>query len=196
MTEPLPRGARGGRDPWDRMQGEPRNAYRAFEVYRNMGPKDRGQLAAYRIYAENPNAVNTSTDYKQWRKKFDWDGRADAWDDEVSRTRRKAQLDGMRLEAMRIGEEQESLNRKYIEAAQASVKKAMEILSMDLSELSERQWNLGHVSGLLKAAIALSDVVSDAKKAVEENTEEGEANKALEYEIARLAGGQDTGGAA
>jgi hypothetical protein len=74
-------------ETWDRQPGESEEAYRAFCVFRDMGP-DRELIGAYRSTkgtAEGPSrARNTPGRWKTWLADHDWRRRALAWDNHRS----------------------------------------------------------------------------------------------------------------
>lgn len=70
---------------WARQKGESRRAYEWFIRYRDMGA-ERGKSALARQLQKSVSHVWTVS------KKWNWDARADAWDDERDRVNRLQQL--------------------------------------------------------------------------------------------------------
>lgn len=75
------------RQPWERIEGETDRAYAVFECYRDLGPANRSLLeTARRMY---PSVAEKSTERQRcpnsvnkWSKAFEWQKRAQAWDDD------------------------------------------------------------------------------------------------------------------
>ena len=66
-------------EPWERQPGENAKAFDAFCCYRDMPPSIR----SIRRVVEQKEASERTI--KDWKKKYDWDHRAGAWDDELDR---------------------------------------------------------------------------------------------------------------
>lgn len=63
--------------PWDRLPGESPQAYRAFCVFRDLGPTRNLAKVQQQVY---PNAVGKTGRLNTWKKQFNWATRADAFD--------------------------------------------------------------------------------------------------------------------
>lgn len=96
--------------PWERQtvdgKLESPEAYAAFCVYRDLGPKRAlsdviGGLSGNKRAPGAPYKKAPGRIY-QWSVKWNWVARANAWDDEVDRQRREAQAE----EAIRMGKRQ------------------------------------------------------------------------------------------
>jgi len=78
-----------GQFPWERLDGEPSQAYEAFLVYLDMGPRDRTVTGAYRIYRDRPEVVKAPGRFTQWAGMWRWKDRAAAWQRHVDAQDRK-----------------------------------------------------------------------------------------------------------
>lgn len=63
---------------WDQMVGESREAYRAFTIFRDLGP-GRTIIEAARIYSGN-RAHTGGSHIHRWAMRWEWERRANAWD--------------------------------------------------------------------------------------------------------------------
>lgn len=73
--------------PWDRQPGEGPQAFRAFAAYRDSGAggKKRSlQKTADSLTKSNGEHYSVGT-LKDWSRKWGWQARVDAWDDEQDR---------------------------------------------------------------------------------------------------------------
>lgn len=88
-------------NPWDRQPGEGPQAFRAFAAYRDSGAdgsKRSLQKTAQSLTKSNGEPYSVGT-LKDWSRKWRWQARVDAWDDELDRlTRRELEkgITGMR----------------------------------------------------------------------------------------------------
>lgn len=83
-------------EPWKRLKakGETSQAYGAFCVYRDLGPR-RSIAKACREHHPEPSAAKLRQ-METWSARFDWVERCAAWDDEQDRVRRESQLKHIR----------------------------------------------------------------------------------------------------
>lgn len=86
--------------PWDRLPGESARAYRAFCVYRDLGPK-RSVLKAIQAAGENVDSVGR---WETWCTQFRWVERAAAYDEWLDRQQREAREEVLRDMARRHAE--------------------------------------------------------------------------------------------
>ena len=68
------------RKPWERKSDETDRAWAAFQVYRNLPPRERSYDAAYRKSYAKPPHRRAPKWYRAWAKKHDWPKRTEAWD--------------------------------------------------------------------------------------------------------------------
>lgn len=91
-------------EPWERQTGESSKAYRAFCIYRDLGPKRSLRRTAGVYYNEKPG-VNLGR-IKLWSSKYHWVARCEAWDDyqdELARERQTQEIQEMRERHARQG---------------------------------------------------------------------------------------------
>jgi hypothetical protein len=85
-------------EEWERQQGEPPRAWKAFVIYRDMGD-DRGVVKVRDV----AGGIYKHSTLLGWAEKFRWVERARAWDNYVDRRRQAAFL-----------KEQEEMARRHI----------------------------------------------------------------------------------
>ena len=83
---------------WEQQPGEPMRAFRAFTVYRDLGPK-RTLRAAFRQETGKESAQPNGT-WTRWYSRWQWLLRARAWDRELDALGREAAI----AETQRMGE--------------------------------------------------------------------------------------------
>jgi hypothetical protein len=75
---------------FEKQPGESPQAWRAFQVHRDLGPK-RSVDRAYRIYSEQQESTKRASGrFTSWSVKHDWVARAQAWDDYHAMVRNEA----------------------------------------------------------------------------------------------------------
>lgn len=78
------------RKPWERLETEGPEAYRAFCIYRDLEADERVIVNAYRIYAGRKAIKQISGYFQKWSYKFRWRERVQLYDDHLDSIRRKA----------------------------------------------------------------------------------------------------------
>ena len=69
------------RTPWDKNEGETDQAYRAYLIYRDMGPPRSLKKAAKIFYGEDGGRDEEKVQqFKKWRTKWRWGARNFVWD--------------------------------------------------------------------------------------------------------------------
>jgi bacteriocin-like protein len=110
--------------PWDRLPGESSKAYAAFCIYRDLGPR-RSIDEASRIYhGKTPPLGNSaptgrrpeaSGQIRHWAQRWNWIVRAEAWDQDLERLKRKKQIDAVEEMTERHAKEALMLQNKAVE---------------------------------------------------------------------------------
>lgn len=98
-------------EPWDRVDGEPSNAYAAFRIFRDLPPTHRKVQTAAEQAGLSPSRGRHLAQDWAWRE------RAEAWDDACHRIE-----DHERLEAIR------SMHKNHRAAGRLALVKAVEAL--------------------------------------------------------------------
>jgi hypothetical protein len=94
-------GARQPSHPWERLALESPEAWAAFQVYRDLGPRRTLDEVDRRIYqpAERPSSAPSRKRRRGhvsgWSRRFRWVARAAAWDAELDRRAQAAQMDAV-----------------------------------------------------------------------------------------------------
>ena len=87
--------------PWEQMSGESAKAYRAFDLYCNLGPRRSLDQASRAYHQRSHAAANDTTSgrkprasgtIRRWAERWNWGSRAMAWDQEVARVRHSERL--------------------------------------------------------------------------------------------------------
>ena len=89
--------------PWDRQPGEGPQAFRAFAAYRDSGAngaKRSLQKTAESLTKSNGEPYSVGT-LKDWSRKWSWQARVDAWDDEQDREIQRELVKGIAQLALR-----------------------------------------------------------------------------------------------
>lgn len=80
------------RKPYERWPEESAQAFAAFTFYLNMAATERNMLAAYRQARNRPTAQGISGTWAMWFRKYHWAERVQAWDAELAKVERDAQI--------------------------------------------------------------------------------------------------------
>ena len=113
-------------DEWESQTGEPKKAWRAFVVFRDLG-EERG------VYAVRDHA-GFPTSYKmlmQWADKYRWMERAAAYDRMIDRRRQRAHI-----------EEVEAMARRQVHIGQTLQSRGLEYVKEELDDPAKRAKNL------------------------------------------------------
>lgn len=187
------------KNPWDRLAHEPKRAYNGFLCYLEQEPKSRTLLEGYRRLVENPEA-KCPTEYYDWRRRFDWDGRVDAYDEYTRKELLRAQHEGMKLEAFKRGEFLAGGWREIREiseiGARVAKKKLIEVEEGDLeANLTQVVSLIGRLNDIFKTHLDLQRS-TDQQDAETEETKD-HLDKELEDLLGSeaVASGEETGGA-
>lgn len=112
-----------GTKPWERQitntgSQEPDKAFHAFGLYRDMAPNERSLEAVTAVLRARPGSdqgsgnggrrSRVSGQVERWSKTWNWVLRARAWDDEVDRHKRLAQLEEIQVMSRRHAQELEA----------------------------------------------------------------------------------------
>ena len=111
--------------PWERQPGEPTKAFHAFCHFRDLDLTQRTQGRAFTTHqrgcrgkAVDPKKVlEPNTVWKTWRRKWNWETRAEAHDREVDAALRRARLKQM-----------EEMNERHAGIAKVVIAKVIERL--------------------------------------------------------------------
>jgi hypothetical protein len=77
-------------DPWEVQPGESPRAFEAFTLYRNMTPRHRSLATVCReLYGDSAGNIRL---VEKWSSEWRWRDRAAAWDRELDRRTREAQV--------------------------------------------------------------------------------------------------------
>jgi len=116
-------------EPWEQQDGETSKAFRAFAIYRDMGP-DRSQR---KVAAELGIRTNTTD---RWATKYHWVERVSEWGREQDRTKCKAALKEIEDMAVRHARLAVTMQNKMVDRLVGLSKDDVD--KMSLTEM--RQW--------------------------------------------------------
>lgn len=106
-------------NPWDRQPGEGPQAFRAFAAYRDSGAggaKRSLQKTAESLTKSNGEPYSVGT-LKEWSRKWGWQARVDAWDDEQDREVQRELVKGIA-----------SMRKNHVGIAKAMLSKSLQAL--------------------------------------------------------------------
>ena len=109
--------------PWDRLPGESGQAYTAFCLYRDLGPRRSLDEASRRYHSTAPEGDDAASGrrprasgrIRRWAERWNWNARALAWDQELERLKRREQVEAEREMNERHAKESMMLQNKAIE---------------------------------------------------------------------------------
>lgn len=136
------------REPWERDPDETPAAWAAFVTYRDLDGRRSLRRAAWLHYHGDqedtdgtPNAAELRR-FKEWSRKYDWQVRVEAWDDEKDRRKREAQLKS--IEEMAERHAKDAMNLQQIAALPSKLlteqfrRQGVEEMLMELNDLHLR----------------------------------------------------------
>jgi hypothetical protein len=110
--------------PWEHLPGESAKAYAAFCLYRDLGPHRSLDETSRQYHAQPASDEDrqprrpkrrASGLVRRWAERWDWSGRALAWDHEVEQGKQKKQLEAIAEMAERHAREAMLLQNKAVE---------------------------------------------------------------------------------
>src|SRR4051812_29284822 len=107
---------------WERQPGETQKAYRAFQIYRDMG---QGNRSVRRLAKQLGHGAHTTCGL--WQSKFDWVARCDTYDNWLEMERRSAVQDNERKRAVELAERNRRVDDGFVEVRELMLKKALAI---------------------------------------------------------------------
>lgn len=177
------------------MPDESVREYHVFNIYLNMPATKRSVVGAYRIFlhgSDDGQKLTPPPDIGMASRKYDWRGRAEAWDEKVRREQRDSYLAGIRHQAHLQGQAQLQVNEKLIRGLDSM---AEDWIAMIETPLEESRWNKGHVPTYARAMIELVRYISGQLEEAENQNESSEYDRAFQDALASLDGGQEQGAA-
>jgi len=75
---------------WDRLDGEPSRAFKAFQTFVSLPSSERTMVTAYRQFVGNAHASKVSDAWNEWARCYTWKERAQAFDAHIDQIRRNA----------------------------------------------------------------------------------------------------------
>lgn len=130
------------KSPWERWPEESDRAFGGFMTYLNMQPGNRSVDGAYRLFMGRAEATKKLDGWKakaqgyfiEWSRRFQWDARARAWDDEIVRQTQQEIINRAADESLKWQRRrQEMIERQWRQAA-ALADKVDAMLSLPITE--------------------------------------------------------------
>ncbi len=105
--------------PWERQEGEGPQAFRAFAAYRDSGTggAKRSLTKTAQSLTKSDGSPYSDGTLKQWSRKWNWQERVAAWDDEMDRQTREELAKGIT-----------GMMKNHVGIAQAMLTKALKAL--------------------------------------------------------------------
>src|SRR5262245_42296347 len=109
---------------WEQQPDESSAAFGAFVLFRDLGPRRSLDEAARRYHARPESDPNPRPDgrrkgasgrIREWAEKYHWRERTRAWDEEVDRQVREAQVEAVKAMHRRHAEEAVEFQTKALE---------------------------------------------------------------------------------
>lgn len=156
--------------PWDRREGETPKAFRAFCIYRELGPS-RSLAAAYHRYRlerdggeagekQGTDLPKAPSYFELWCSKHEWVRRTEAWDAHVDREARDRAADEY-VDWLR------DFQRRRMETArrlQKGVQRGCELLLERLETLEASEIEPGDLNKHLRALVALDSHAAESEQ--------------------------------
>lgn len=146
------------RHPWDRQEGEPDKAFRAFRCYLELGPGGRSlydvTVAFYGDDARNAQRKPSRT-VEQWSSTWSWRDRCEAWDAAVSAQATERVEEAFAAELDVWVERERQMREALWERAQKLLEKADAMLE---AELATSNWTWNTVPRLVDAAARMMEL--------------------------------------
>ena len=130
---------------WDRQPEEPAKAYRAFTLYRDMGPGRTLRQAA-------KNLQRSRSLLNEWSGKWGWVARAEAYDAAMQTMAQAAYEQGLRTEAERWARRQNEQRDSEWAMARALMEKAGAMLRFPLATARQEEDEEGRVITIVQPA--------------------------------------------
>lgn len=148
--------------PWERQPEEGVKAYDAFIKYRDMPKAERSIREVAKGLDKSRNLIG------RWSSKYSWVDRAAAWDAELDRKARDAQV-----------EEIKEMRKKHVKIAEAMLVKAAKALA----RLPEDEINAMDISRMVDTASKLERISRGDTGEVIETRDGGKAAPAVTFYI-------------
>jgi hypothetical protein len=102
--------------PWERQPEESDRAFAAFALYRDLGPRRSLDEVCRRLYGTQAGRKRDATGrVQEWSRAHGWVARCQAWDEELDRQGRLAQIEAVMEMAKRHAEEARAFQEKALE---------------------------------------------------------------------------------
>lgn len=147
---------------WHRRIKETARAFAAFQSYLDAGP-DRALRDTYRHFYCKPKARQCPGFFSEWAKRYDWKGRAAAYDAHLANIRERAEERAIEDESAKWAQRQEQRRHEAWEMADELLAKARLMLKMPLTiqekkEETEVREEVDPETGEVKAVVIRNDI--------------------------------------
>lgn len=159
-------GSYQGAPLWERQEGEGREAFAAFKVYRDLPPRDRSIDAAFfRASGDQSGrkkgAKRAPTRWFEWSRRYDWVNRACAWDKHLRDKELAAQEEAIAKDAELWAERQRQQREDEWTARTRLLEKINQMLQLPVVDqvitdpqgrtitVKAARWHFGTVAQLL-----------------------------------------------
>lgn len=114
------------KEPWEKFEEESAKAFSAFKTYRDLQPHQRSLVKAVKkLFGDEVN-LSKLRQFQTWSSRYHWVSRANAWDEELDKEARFAQITAVK-----------DMHDRHVKIGKAIQQKAIERLrDLDVTELS------------------------------------------------------------
>ena len=147
-------------EPWERQRGETPKAFEAFAIYRDMEDRTLQKVAV--------QLGKSTTLMSRWSSKYDWKKRVGAWEAELDKQARQAQVDEIR-----------KMRKRHADMATAMLAKAAKALK----QIPEKEVKASDVSRMVEVASKLERISRGDVGDVVEERDGGESIPVVQFYI-------------
>lgn len=122
------------RKPWEQQDDEPNAAYNCFRAYLDQKPNERNALQVYRQIYNKPSAKQPGGAVGKWTVRFDWRGRARAYDQMIAAEEIEAARQAAYRRAKLWEDRRQQIADSEWEMADALQKKLAAMLALPVTE--------------------------------------------------------------
>ena len=145
---------------WERQDGESPQAWESFVAYRDLGA-ERSLTKAGELVGRARQTMSV------FSMKWKWVERCAAWDAELDRQARQAQLDAIK-----------KMRKRHADLAMAALAKT----ARALARIPEEEWKAGDVARMMEVASKLERIArGDVSEVIEEREGEAVASQVVFY---------------
>lgn len=126
---------------FERQEGESQKAFDAFTKYLDLGPERTLALATDAVYGRHKSGKRTQPvgQIVKWAKCFDWQERAQAWDDLLHMTRLQGAEDAEREKAYNLAAREQNLDEEILSLKEALIPRLKQMAAFPLVRTTKEE---------------------------------------------------------